>query len=148
MTHAHYAAVHAIPSEFYSDEVKEAWSRKPDEARYQWMRQVVTLGEELVVVAEDACGVQGFGIVSPASCQLRALYVHPAVCSRGIGRALLQELESRTRGLGIKMLQLNASLNAERFYQRNGYESLMRDSFALSSDYEMACVKMEKDLRS
>ncbi len=46
------------------------------------------------------------------------------------------------------MLQLNASLNAERFYQRNGYESLMRDSFALSSDYEMACVKMEKDLRS
>jgi hypothetical protein len=47
---------------------------------------------------------------------------------------------------GIRRLSVNASLNAERFYRGNGYRSLQRDTFILSPERRMACVKMEKDL--
>ena len=146
IVHVHYAAVHAIPDELYSSEIKEAWSRLPDEARYQWMRNIITQGNELIVVAEDDNGIVAFGVVSPESRELRALYVHPSVGGRGIGRTLVQKLESRCIGQGIRSLRLNASLNAELFYRKHGYRILQRDTFKLSADHHMACVKMEKDL--
>jgi putative acetyltransferase len=146
IVHIHYAAVQAIPLELYSVEVKEAWSRCPDEARFEWMRKVITQAEELVVVADEGSGILGFGVADPRLCELRALYVHPMLAGRGIGRALLQELESVCMERGIRRLSVNASLNAERFYRGNGYRSLQRDTFILSPEHRMACVKMEKDL--
>jgi N-acetylglutamate synthase-like GNAT family acetyltransferase len=140
----HYAAIHQTASVFYPSEVLEAWSRKPDEARYQWMRQIILQGDEIVVVAEDEIGVIGFGIVSPKSHEMRALYVHPTVGRRGIGQKILWELEARAAIQDISCLQLNASLNAEAFYQRSGYKTLSRGTFRLSSEHEMNCIKMEK----
>lgn len=144
----HFAAVHAIPPGLYSAEVKAAWSRLPDEARFQWMRELIIAGKEMILVAEDDSEALGFGVVSPNSCELRALYVHPAVGRRGIGQKLLRELESRCIARGLLSLHLNASLNAEPFYHRHGYRSLSHGTFALTADHHMACVKMEKDLQS
>jgi putative acetyltransferase len=142
--HVHYAAVHETAAAFYPSEIIEVWSRTPDEARYQWMRQTITQGEDVVVVAEDKSGILGFGLVISKLCELRALYVHPTAGRRGIGKKILRELETRAIAQGISYLQLNASLNAEAFYQANGYNALSRGTFRLSSKHEMDCVKMEK----
>jgi len=86
----------------------------------------------------------GFGLLFPKTEELRALYVHPNSGRRGIGRRMLQELESRAAVLGISRLGLNSSLNAEAFYRANGYRTLSRGRFRLSAEYEMDCVRMEK----
>jgi ribosomal protein S18 acetylase RimI-like enzyme len=140
----HYAAVHETASAFYPPEILEAWSGKPDEARYQWMRQMITKGDEIVIVAESGSGILGFGLMIPKSRDLRALYVHPAAGRQGIGRKILQALETRAVAEGISGLQLVASLNAQAFYQGHGYQALSRGSLPLSGEHKMDCIKMEK----
>jgi putative acetyltransferase len=142
--HVHYAAVHETASAFYPPDIIEAWSRKPDEARYQWMRELITKGEEIVIVAETGSGILGFGIMMPKLRELRALYVHPTAGRQGIGKKILQALESRAVAEGFSCLLLNSSLNAETFYEDNGYQALSRGRFRLASGYEMDCIKMEK----
>jgi putative acetyltransferase len=142
--HVHYAAVHETASGFYSSEILEAWSAKPGETRYQWMRNLITNGEEIVVVGEGESGILGFGLLIPKMEELRALYVHPAAGRRGIGKQILQALEAQTAALDISRLWLNASLNAETFYCSNGYTTLSRGRFRLSAEHEMDCVRMEK----
>jgi hypothetical protein len=73
----HFAAVHRTASTFYSPEVLDSWSRRPDEARYLQMREIITGGDEVILVAEDASEVVGFGSVVPRVRELRAVYVHP-----------------------------------------------------------------------
>jgi hypothetical protein len=63
--HVHYAAVHGIASAFYPSDILDVWSRKPDEARYQWMRQMIAAGDEIVLVAEALSGILGFGFLIP-----------------------------------------------------------------------------------
>jgi GNAT superfamily N-acetyltransferase len=140
----HYAAVHETASAFYPAEIIEDWSRTPDEARYQWMCQLITKGDDIVIVAEGQPGVLGFGFIIPKSHELRALYVHPAAGRRGIGKTILRELEARAMAHGISCLQLNASLNAEAFYRGNGYQTLLRGTLRLSNEHAMDCIKMEK----
>lgn len=142
----HFSAVHATASTFYPSEIIESWSKKPDEARYQWMHKIIEEGTEIVVVAEGESGIVGFGIIIPALREMRALYVHPAAGRRGIGEKTLLELEVRAVSRGISILKLNSSLNATAFYERNGYKSLSRGTVRLSNEHEMACIKMEKCL--
>jgi putative acetyltransferase len=142
--HVHYAAVHETASRFYPSEILEAWSAKPGETRYQWMRNLIMNGDEIAIVGEDETGILGFGLLIPKTEEIRALYVHPAIGRRGIGSRILQVLESRAVALGISHLGLNASLNAEAFYRSNGYTTLSRGRLRLSGGHEMDCVRMEK----
>ena len=146
--HLHYAAVHQIACAFYPPEILEAWSARPGEARYIWMRNVIANHDNTVVVGEvDAC-IQGFGIFVPRLEEICALYVDPAAGRRGVGKAILQALEMRAAEQGNMRIRLNASLNAEAFYRSNGYASLSRSKFRLSPGHEMDCVKMEKSFGS
>jgi putative acetyltransferase len=142
----HFAAVHQTARSFYPPEVLDGWSTQPDEARYDQIRRSVEKGEELFVVAEDASGVIGFGSIVPTLQELRAVYVHPRAGRRGVGSAILTCLEQLAIDRGVLQLQLDASINAEVFYRRAGYEILERGVHPLRSGREMACVKMKKSL--
>jgi len=142
----HFAAVHQTAAAFYPPEVLDRWSRPPDEQRYQQIRQAVAKGEELFVVAQDASGVVGFGSIVPDLQELRAVYVHPKVGRTGVGSRILMSLERLAIDRGVLQLKMDASVNAEAFYTRAGYEILERSVHRLGSDHEMACVKMKKEL--
>ena len=75
---------------------------------------------------------------------LRAVYVHPRVGRRGVGAKILEQLEQAAVDLRLPELELEASLNAEAFYRRHGYEVLKRAIHRLASGHGMACVKMRK----
>ena len=90
--------------------------------------------------------ILGFGLLIPKAEELRALYVRPAAGRHGIGKQILQALETRAVAQGILRLRLNASLNAEAFYCANGYTTLSPGRLRLSAGHEMDCVKMEKHL--
>jgi len=140
----HFAAVHDTAAVSYPREILDEWSRSPSEARYQRIREAIANGEELFVVAETASGVVGFGSILSSQEELHAVYVHPAVARRGIGSQILAELERLAIERGVRQLKLSASLNAEAFYRRAGYEVIERGVLRLSPDIEMACVKMKK----
>ncbi len=142
----HFAAVHQSASSFYPPEVLNSWSTQPDETRYDHIRRALEKGEELFVVAEDASGVIGFGSIVPLLQELRAVYVHPRVGRRGVGSAILRCLEQLALDRGVLQLQMDASINAEAFYRRAGYEILERGVHRLRSGREMACLKMKKSL--
>ena len=146
LIHTHYAAVHETAAAYYPPAIIEAWSRKPDDARYQWMRQIITQAIDIVLVAEDETGVLGFGIIIIKLREMRALYVNPTAGRKGVGEKLMQELENCAAKKGISCLTLNASMNAEEFYKRIGYKSLSHSTLRLSEEYEMDCIKMEKRL--
>jgi hypothetical protein len=46
----------------------------------------------------------------------------------------------------VSRLQVDASVNAEAFYQHAGYEIVERSVFRLGGGIEMASVKMKKEL--
>ncbi len=99
-----------------------------------------------MLVAEINGDVVGFGEIDPSDKELRALYVSPAAGRKGVGRALLQELETAARKQGVPDLWLHSSLTAESFYLANGYLSDGRGEHQLQSGRKMICIKMHKKL--
>jgi putative acetyltransferase len=146
MVRTHFAAVHGIASDFYPPEVLEHCSRQPDETSYHQVRQSIMNDDELCLVAEDDAGVVGFGSIVPALQELRSLYVHPCFGRRGVGAMLLVRLEQQAIAQGVEQLHMDASLNAEAFYRRQGYEVIERGVHRFHMGQEMACVKMRKAL--
>ena len=91
-------------------------------------------GVFLIATGDDGTelGCGGIRLLAPVISQgmrfeLKHLYLRPAARGRGLGRALLAELESRARGFGAVELVLdtNASLEAARaLYRSSGYSDI------------------------
>ncbi len=58
---------------------------------------------------------------SAAESQVRFMAVDPEVQGRGLGGAILRELERRARAAGATSIVLNARDDAQHFYQRHGF---------------------------
>jgi len=75
-----------------------------------------------ILVAEINGKVVGWGAIRGD--WLEGLYTDPDFADRGIGTELLNKLEVLMRTRGIRAIRAKASLNAEGFYLRRGYEPL------------------------
>ena len=76
--------------------------------------------------AEALDGVVGLELYPPHAL-LRSLAVASAKRGDGIGQALLAEAEGYARARGAKEIYL-LTTTAERFFQRAGYERVLRDT--------------------
>ncbi len=140
----HSAAIEAFGSDIYRDEQVEAWATNPlGAAPY---REAVRSESELLVVAEVADEIAGFGRLDRDAEVVEAVYVHPDHARNGVGSALLSHLETRAREMELDSLTLHASLNAELFYQQAGYEPQETVPHEATGGVELACVKMTKKL--
>jgi len=126
----HVAAVRARGPEAYDERQVAAWADEGAPAE----DYPVEAGGHHVVVAElrdptaSDGDVVGYGHLVPTDREIRAVYVHPDAGGRGVGRALLDALESRARDLRLDDLTLWSSLNAVGFYERAGYERRGRET--------------------
>lgn len=106
-----------------------------------------TLGPELArsftLVAVVPDGIGGLGVLDSA--EVKRVYVHPRVQSRGIGTKLVQALEAEARRRGAHRLELQASPSSVRFYLRLGFRELVKET-SRNGDAEFIHVKMFKDL--
>jgi putative acetyltransferase len=140
---AHYSAVHTTAAADYPPEVRNAWSTPVTPERIdQYLEHA--LSKQTTVVAELDGSIAGFGAIVGADNELRAVYVAAAYGRRGVGSALLRELESIAKEQGCRELHLDSSLTAAPFYLHHGYEETGRGKHSLSSGAKMACVKMRK----
>jgi GNAT superfamily N-acetyltransferase len=142
---AHYSAVHQTAAKDYPLEILRIWSTPVTKERIdQYLRNA--LPHETTLVAEVAGRIAGFGAIVESNDELRAVYVAAEFGGRGVGSALLRELERLAKDRGCPALQMDSSLTAAAFYLRNGYEELGRADHTLSSGDKMASVRMRKVL--
>ncbi|MET0216212.1 MAG: GNAT family N-acetyltransferase, partial [Vicinamibacterales bacterium] len=71
----------------------------------------------------------------------------PDAARRGVGSALVAEIERTARHHRLTHLELLSSLTAEPFYRALGYEVEDRVEHVLGSGGRMPAVKMRKTLR-
>jgi len=145
----HRRAIHEIARADYPQEVLDAWGTPISDADLtqkgaDFDRKVEN--GEIVIVAEINGCIAGFGEIIPAKCELLAVYVSPDFKRRGVGRAILCELERIAGERSVPYLQMDSSLTAEPFYLANGYRTVERGFHTLRNGQTMACVKMRKDL--
>jgi putative acetyltransferase len=142
----HYAAVHQTARSFYPEEVINNWSHPVNPERIKRIKGAVENPDEWMIIARQDNLVFGFGSIVPKGNELRSLYVHPSFGRRGIGARILIALEREARSLELPYLQMDASINAEAFYRKHGFEIVEHATHKLASGQEMACVKMRKVL--
>jgi putative acetyltransferase len=142
----HFEAIRGTAAGFYPPEVIEGWAPPVDDGRREQFRRALASGDERFFVAEHAEAVVGFGSIVVSLHEFRSLYVHPHFGRRGIGGAILRELERLASRRGLSTLHLTATVNAEAFYARHGYCVLGRGIHRASTGAELACVRMQKNL--
>jgi putative acetyltransferase len=144
----HAAAVHQTAAPYYSEEVINSWSRLPitndriERVKQKWIENP----NHRIIVARQNHETVGFGMIDKNN-ELQGLYVHPDFGRCGIGAKVLAVLEQAAALLGLSYLKTNASINAEAFYRKQGFEVIEYGLHPLASGQEMACVKMRKTLR-
>jgi GNAT superfamily N-acetyltransferase len=88
-------------------------------------------GEFLVVELEGhVVAMGGFRPGVDASAEVLRVRVHPAARRRGLGRALMSELEQRAARSGLRSMRLDTATNqpeAMAFYQGLGYREVGRE---------------------
>lgn len=137
----HISSIRHVCAGVYSADQIEAWAVPLDPGRY---REVID--KLVVVVAEEAREVVGFGQLDPARCLVQAVYVRPDRLRAGVGGALLRELENRARSLGCREMRLMSTLNAVPFYRAMGFERLGDAMHELADGTRLPCVDMKRSL--
>jgi len=142
----HFSAIHKTALPYYPNEIIENWACAKTPERLKQIIDAIQGGEEIFVVATRNGRTVGFGSIIPKRNELRAVYVHPDLGRQGVGTQIISVLERLAVERGLKELDLDASLNAERFYLKNGYSAMERGIHELRSGHKMPCVKMRKIL--
>lgn len=137
----HRAAIRERGPAAYDDRAVAAWARRGDPDDYP-----IEDSDHAFFVAERDGAVAGFGDLALDEAEIVGVYVHPDHQRRGVGRALVERLESVARDRGHDALELVASLNAVGFYRGLGYEQVRAERHETSGGIELDCVRMRTRL--
>jgi ribosomal-protein-alanine N-acetyltransferase len=141
VSRVHEAAARAAAEAAYDDAGR--WTRDRGAADYQ---EDLDDEEAALYVAEVEGTIVGFGAADLAEGDVVADYVDPAYQDEGVGTALLNRVERALLEAGHDEASLTASINAEAFYQRHGYEVTDRTDLE-EAEVEFPVVKMRRELR-
>jgi putative acetyltransferase len=138
-------AVRGLAGNHYPASVIEEWAPLPvTDAAIAVFR--VNQDDEIRLIAELDGELVGIGALVVAKSELRACYVVPTAARRGVGSALVAEIERIARHHGLTHLALLSSLTAAPFYRALGYEVGESVEHVLRSGDGMAAIKMRKKL--
>jgi putative acetyltransferase len=140
------AAVRGIAVKDYPLEVIENWAGPPV-TQAMLERSFLNPDKGIRLVAEMDGVIVGMGELIIATNELRACYVSPSAIRKGVGSAIIREIERIALENGISFLQMDSSVTAQPFYKALGYEVLEYGKHILQSGHPMACVRMRKFLR-
>jgi putative acetyltransferase len=141
----HHRAVRELAAADYPLDVIEAWAPLPITPEHvDFVRS--TADREYRLVAELDGEIVGIGCLVPKNNELRACYIAPGATRKGVGSAILREIEQVARDQGVVTLRADSSLTAEPFYRVNGYEICESSDHVLNNGARMACVRIRKSL--
>lgn len=136
------ASIRGVASADYPPEIIESWSIPIGPKSLS--RYADNPEGELRILAEIGGQVVGIAATVLKTCELRACYVAPNGLRRGVGTALVQELERIAKAEGLEHFHLAGTITAEPFYNALGYASLQRVDTPTRGGLMMAAIKMTK----
>lgn len=110
-----------------------------------WIPQGVFTGF-FVLLAEIENRTIGFSSLDEEGI-INGLYVLPQYSGLGIGSKLLKAVESIAKQKNIQSISVTASLNAQCFYQKLGYQYLGDTAWSLSPGIVIKAISMSKQLQ-
>jgi ribosomal protein S18 acetylase RimI-like enzyme len=93
-------------------------------------------------------GFASFSLVEKHVYKLQKLYVLPSQQKTGLGKTLLQTVETVSKSMGAEKLRLNVNRknSAVHFYERNGFTILKEEDIDIGNGFFMNDFVMQKDL--
>jgi putative acetyltransferase len=134
------AAIEELAADDYSEAQLEAWASAADDEEKFGKR----LAGELTLVATLQNSPVGFASLKGAD-HIDMLYVHPGAAGQGVASMLCEALEKLAGGRGAKKLTVDASDNAQGFFQKRGYVPMQRNTVTVNGEW-LANTTMQKTL--
>jgi putative acetyltransferase len=138
-------SVRGIAARDYPAAVIEAWAPLPITNEVV-ERFLSNRDDEMRLIAEIDRQAVGIGALVPGTSELRACYVVPGAARRGVGAAIVAEIERIAREHKLDYLRLESSLTAEPFYAALGYRVEARGALMIAPGVPMAAITMSKRL--
>ena len=141
----HTRSVRGLASPYYPAEVVDAWVVPVTGENVRGFLE--NPDGEIRLLADLDGALVGLGCLVVQNSELRACYVAPEAARKGVGSAIVREIERIARQHGLDHLHLDASINAEPFYAALGYDVVERGEHIWPSGQRMVAVTMRKALR-
>jgi putative acetyltransferase len=120
------AAIEDLAADDYSEAQQEAWASAADD--------------------EEKFGNSPVGFASlKGADHIDMLYVHPGAAGQGVASMLCEALEKLAGGRGARKLTVDASDNAQGFFQKRGYVPMQRNTVTVNGEW-LANTTMQKTL--
>lgn len=151
----HTEAIKKKCSTCYGAEDVSAWVARQEKAKYL---PFIVANEIIVAEIAQSRRVVGFGHLTAdtgadsdetadgKAMQIRGLFADPDCVVKGVGTALVKELENRAKKFGAVRVKVNSSLNAVEFYKKCGFFALDITRHQISEQSCLQCQKMIKYL--
>ena len=111
------ASIRSLAASYYSPEQIAAWAPIPPDAA-RWQERLSHLH---TIVAESDGGLAGFASYTHDG-YLAFLFTHPTFARRGVATRLYQCVESALRTVSAPKVTTHASLAAQSFFDRHGFQ--------------------------
>ena len=138
-------SIMAFGIETYDRETCEVWAKVGRQMRHT----MLSGGTFFIAEWNDTLvGVAGWTADSrePDCAWPRYVFVAPKAGGLGIGRQLMDQVETSVHAAGRSHLKLWASLNAVPFYQALGYQTIKKARWPIGGGIEMEHLLMSKSL--
>jgi len=134
------ASVEELAQDDYSSAQLAAWaSQADDEAAFG-----ARLAGALTLVALQDGAPVGFASLKE-NARIDMLYVYPDAAGQGVGSALCDALERLAGARGAKALSVEATDNAQPFFERRGYQAQRRNTVVIEGEW-LGTTTLEKRL--
>ncbi len=134
------AAIEELTGDDYSEAQQQAWASAADDEEQFGKR----LGGELTLIATLQNSPVGFASLKGAD-HIDMLYVHPSAVGQGVASMLCEALEKLAGGRGAKSLTVDASDNAQEFFEKRDYVGKQRNTVTVNGEW-LANTTMQKAL--
>jgi putative acetyltransferase len=134
------AAIEELTGDDYSEAQQQAWASAADDEEQFGKR----LGGELTLIATLQNSPVGFAALKGAD-HIDMLFVHPSAVGQGVASMLVEALEKLAGGRGAKSLTVDASDNAQEFFEKRGYVGKQRNTVTVNGEW-LANTTMQKTL--
>ena len=112
---------------------------------YNWDGNILKVARDgYIVVVEMQGKIVGTGSV--IGDVILRVFVDPAYQKQGLGRMIMNNLETHAAANGVKTLQLRALANARKFYESLGYLTVAKGFVKVDNGRCLEYYKMEKGL--
>lgn len=127
-------SIREICSSVHTQEEISGWGYR--EFKPEGWKSCIESDREHIWVVEVDGAVEGYGQISLKENHLATitgLYLSPKCAGQGIGNEHIQILINKAKETSVTRIDLDSSLNAQNFYQRNGFKPIKETKCRIGS---------------